>query len=376
MSDLFIQRPPFKPFVYYLWNDIRQPPVQIYDPITDDISVDDFFRQRFGEDIARYLINPLCMGITGGDSRTLSMRSIFTSMFQKEQKYGSVVKSMLKNKDDIFQELRDDSLVQQSINEKWAVFSFQNGMESLPKRLSSLLMENFPSQIELMLDTKVNGIEFPRSDKCLINIVHKQRGVDKIQVDHCFSSIPAIHLAPLIQSSSNLSELKSTLLSIKTIHMAVVCMQFDAEIIPSDMGFGFLVPATENSQILGVTFDSCIFPESRTKLTVMLGGYMFEKLFGHPDQMVDHDQIIDISLQALKTYMKINELPCNVHVAIHKDCIPQYTVGHQNRLKKIEKQIQNLPLSLLGASYYGFSVPDTILQARRESELWHRQQRI
>ncbi|OTF80321.1 protoporphyrinogen oxidase-like protein [Euroglyphus maynei] len=370
LSDLFIRRPPFKPFFYYLLNDLRQPPVKIDDPITDDISVDNFFRQRFGEDIARYLINPLCMGITGGDSRSLSMRSIFASLFQKEQTYGSIVKSMFK-KEDIFRDLRHDHLVSRSIDEKWAVFSFRQGIETLPKRLSSLLAENYPTQVELILDTKVEGIEFPSSDKCVINVVHKQRGsvADKIKVDHCFSSIPAIHLGSLIEKD----QLKSTLLSIKTVHMAVVCMKFDSEIIPSDMGFGFLVPASENSNILGVTFDSCIFPERQTKLTVMLGGYMFEKLFGHPDQ-VDHQRIIDISRQALKTYMKIDDEPSQVHVAIHSDCIPQYTVGHQRRLRKIEQEIQNLPLSLLGASYYGFSVPDTILNAKREAMNWLRHQ--
>nr|XP_027193662.1 protoporphyrinogen oxidase-like [Dermatophagoides pteronyssinus] len=372
-SDLFVSRPPFKPFIYYLWNDLRQPPVKKIND--DDISVDEFFRQRFGSDIAEYLINPLCIGITGGDSHLLSMPSIFSSLFQKEQKYGSVVKSMFK-KEDIFKDLHQNPLVQQSINEKWAVFSFKNGIETLPKQLISRLTENFPKQIELKLETKVNQIEFRSSDKCLINAVHKQDNTimeDKFEVDHCFSSIPAIHLASLIRSNLSTNddqELKSTLLSIKTVHMALVCLKFDREIIPSDMGFGFLIPANQNSSILGCTFDSCIFPESKTKMTVMLGGYMFEKLFGQPDQ-VDQNQLIDISLQTLKTLLKINIQPIEIKVAIHKDCIPQYTIGHRQKLKKIEKQIKKLPLSLLGSSYYGFSVPDTILNARREAEHWH-----
>ena len=105
----------------------------------------------------------------------------------------------------------------------------------------------------------------------------------------------------------------------------------------------------------------------------MLGGYRFQKLFGEPDQ-VDKNHLLDISLKAMKSFLKINEMPIRHHVAIHPDCIPQYTVGHQNRLRIIENEIQNLNLSLLGSSYYGFSVPDTILNARIQVDNWIQKQ--
>ncbi|KPM06002.1 protoporphyrinogen oxidase-like protein [Sarcoptes scabiei] len=294
--------------------------------------------------------------------RLLSMRSVFPSILKKEQTYGSVVRGMFA-KEDIWKDLKTDSLVVESIRDKWAVFSFEKGIETLPKKLLSTLQEEFGSKIIVKPCTKVIGLRFNENGK---NVVSAENDID-LEVDHIFSSIKANSLARLLPSRYGL--LKQTLESIETVSMAVVCLQFDETLIPIDKGFGFLIPSSEKSDILGVTFDSCIFPKPSTQVTVMLGGCWFKQLFGSTSN-VDHKHLLQISLKALDRYLQIRKQPSHSHIAIHEDCIPQYHVGHHKKLQIIENEIRDLNLSLLGSSYYGFSVPDTILSAKTKSEQW------
>ncbi|KAF7490483.1 Protoporphyrinogen oxidase [Sarcoptes scabiei] len=359
--DLIVAEKPFRPFIAYLLQDLRRPRLRLNSE-SGDVSVHEFFQYRFGDDIANYLINPLCIGITGGDSRLLSMRSVFPSILKKEQTYGSVVRGMFA-KEDIWKDLKTDSLVAESIRDKWAVFSFEKGIETLPKKLLSTLQEEFGSKIIVKPCTKVIGLRFNENGK---NVVSAENDID-LEVDHIFSSIKANSLARLLPSRYGL--LKQTLESIETVSMAVVCLQFDETLIPIDKGFGFLIPSSEKSDILGVTFDSCIFPKPSTQVTVMLGGCWFKQLFGSTSN-VDHKHLLQISLKALDRYLQIRKQPSHSHIAIHEDCIPQYHVGHHKKLQIIENEIRDLNLSLLGSSYYGFSVPDTILSAKTKSEQW------
>lgn len=268
LSHLVSSRKPFKPFLSYLYKDWRTPPVEVLPD--EDISVDAFFRYRFGAEIADYLVNPLCTGIAGGNSEELSMRSMFPNVFLKEQKFGSFVRGMFSSQD-IYGELADHWLVKQSVDEQWAVFSFKCGIQTLADQLCKRLSQQHSSIVEMMPNTKITNLTFAHNTA---TISADETDVDisrtrTLQVDHVFSCIPAYKLASLL---SGQSKLKSTLKAIPTVHMAVVSLYFDRKVLPDYLtGFGFLVPSREKSPILGVTFDSCIFPSETnhgTKLTV------------------------------------------------------------------------------------------------------------
>ncbi|KAI2803178.1 hypothetical protein BLOT_007301 [Blomia tropicalis] len=367
--DLFPYRQPFKPFISYLVKDFLMPPMKI--ETNEDVSVDRFFRYRFGNDVADYLVNPLCIGITGGDSKALSMKSMFPNVLRKEQTHGSVVKGMF-TKEDIHRDLIDHPLVRKSIDQKWAVFSLEHGIETLTKQLCSYLEKNYPNIIELLPNSELVELSFD-TDKT-IDLTYLSNANDEknthLQVDHVFSSIPAFKLANVLKEKYDL--LRTSLLSIDTVHMGVVSLEYDQNLLSDKFnGFGFLVPSSEKSSILGVTFDSCIFPNGKpgTKLTVMLGGYRFLELFGQPDS-VSKSELLKESIKAIRNYLHIQRPPTQNMVTIHQNCIPQYTLGHEQRIATIETEIAHLPLSIVGSSYHGFSVPECILNARIQVNKW------
>lgn len=330
----------------------------------EDISVDRFFRHRFGDDIAEYMVSAICHGISGGDSTQLSMRGMFPNVFEKEKNYGSVIKGMLKEKEDIYAEHRDNPLVQRSIKENWGVFTFKGGIQTLPDTLAENLATNYADNVRLCPSTKVVAIDSIRSKAVKIQTSNNET----LQVDHIFSTVLASDLANMLPAADE--RLKSLLTAIPSIHMGVVSFAFDRSLLPPNYGFGFLVPSNQKSNILGITFDSCILPHSGlTIVTVMLGGHSFLDLFGPPDQ-VEHDHLLEVSRQALIDYLNIDCPPLETNVSVHTNCIPQYIVGHPQRVEAIDQLVAGSKLSLCGTSFKGFSVPDVIANAKVEVDKW------
>ena len=127
-------------------------------------------------------------------------------------------------------------------------------------------------------------------------------------------------------------------------------------------GFGFLVVPTEDTPVLGVVYDSCCFPSNSgddTILTVMMGGYKFDRYF---DRDASESEVTDVALRELGRMLNIAESPVSHKTNVLRDCIPQYRVGHQKTLSEINSYVKdnNLPLTLCGASYHGVGVNDVI----------------
>lgn len=96
----------------------------------------------------------------------------------------------------------------------------------------------------------------------------------------------------------------------------------------------------------------------------MLGGAWFEKYFGTSST---EDHLLSVALNQVKSILNIKATPISSNVAILKDCIPQYIVGHNERVDRIKNYISEhkLPLYLCGASYEGVGVNDVIYSAKK-----------
>ena len=101
-------------------------------------------------------------------------------------------------------------------------------------------------------------------------------------------------------------------------------------------------------------------------LTVMMGGAWYDKYF----QNATKEDLLSVALCQLKEILNIDSKPRAHHVSILKNCIPQYTVGHSNRLYKIKSYISSnkLPLILCGSSYDGVGINEVIASAKIAAE--------
>ncbi|OXU27093.1 hypothetical protein TSAR_008398 [Trichomalopsis sarcophagae] len=356
---LKIQEPFKRRLASIIWTDLRAPK-----EIKEDESIYSFVERRMGKDVADYLISPMICGICAGDAKQISVNFLLKSAFEFEQKHGSMTKGLLLN---LLKKKSNQStnknktsstkshLVEKSELEKWSVWGLRGGLEQFPIALNNSLKSK--SNLSLRTKTNCEQITFKPGQ---VELSVNGKAEKHLRV---VSSLSAKSLAPLLKRQH--PQLSRELEAIPCATVAVVNLHFNGDVLPLE-GFGFLVPPSENLPILGVIFDSCVFSNKNntTVLTVMMGGAWFDKYFG---KSVTNDQLLSTAVKHTKNILKIQEDPVETDVAVLKDCIPQYVVGHSQRMQRIQNYISShkIPLVLCGSSYHGVGLNDVILSAKR-----------
>lgn len=152
----------------------------------------------------------------------------------------------------------------------------------------------------------------------------------------------------------------------------VVNLYFSQPGLLSVRGFGYLIPRTvsfeQNSErALGVVFDSDVSVGQDTipgtKVTVMLGGHWWDDWDIYPDE----EEGGRMARAVLERHLGITEEPQVVRVALQKNCIPQYTVGHEERMAETSHLLERFDgrLRVAGSSYTGVGMNDCVHAARK-----------
>jgi oxygen-dependent protoporphyrinogen oxidase len=121
-------------------------------------------------------------------------------------------------------------------------------------------------------------------------------------------------------------------------------------------GFGFVVPFVEKRSLLACTFSSIKFPgrapDDHVLLRAFAGGALQPEMFADPGPRIEQD---------LCELLGIHEEPIFTETAKWERSMPQYEVGHLDRVTLIENELTKLPgLALAGNSYRGAGIPDCI----------------
>lgn len=355
LTSVFFRHPPFtKPlFLHGLMEPFQRRST------TDDESVDSFFRRRCGNDIAKFAADPLCRGVFAGDSKTLSMRSCFPIFYNFEKNYGSIVLGSMFQPQD--KTILKSELIKKFRTEKWSMWSLKDGLQGLPEAINHYLRNS--SSVEIHLQRVCTSTDFTGKN------VKVNFGSDSVKVDHVISALPSYELSKLVSVKHR--ELGNLLQDIEFASVAVVNLQYRSNVFGIE-GFGHLIPSHELPSVLGVIYESCSFPQhngldNSTRITVMLGGAWFDEMFGNIETC-DVNKITDLAVETVSKQLHISERPYRVMPHIHKKCIPQYRVGHWKTIDQIMTYINGnqLPLTLIGASYKGVSVNDCIYNTRLE----------
>ncbi|XP_063376877.1 protoporphyrinogen oxidase [Cydia fagiglandana] len=357
LISVFQTKQPFsKPLIYAAFTDLKQKPKK---EMKDD-SIYNFVERRFGKEIADYAISPMICGICAGDAKEISVKFLMKTLFEWEQSYGGVLKGFMKTMfkpsgEDIL-ELSD--LAKRAQEEKWNVYTIKGGLATFPSALYEHLKTN---NVAIQMNSKIEELEFIDSS----TVVVKNASGEQLKVNHVYSSIPSHSLAQLVGKQH--PPLAECLNEIPFVTVGIVNLFF-ATRQPITPAFGFLVPPIENSPILGVVFDSCCMPDQNgTVLTVMLGGRWFKEKFG---DNVSEQELLSIAMKEIQSILNIKEQPTDSHVNILEKCIPQYVIGHYERVDFMRKYIRNhnLPISIVGSSYDGVGINDVIFSAKKQVE--------
>ncbi len=319
---------------FRMMREWRSPPRQS----TGDESVAALVERHYGAEMVERLADPLLSGVYGGEASQLSVRAVLPRFVEMEAKYGSLGRGMLAAR----KKAKDGS-------SRPPIFtSLKDGMQ----QLAEALVARFPSDA-LRVNTPVTAVQ--RQDRGWV----VSAGYASDHFDAVIVATPAPAAAPLFEITCN--DLAAELKSIAYSSSMTVALGFDKNVRASlPPGFGFLVPRSEGKRMLAATFVHNKFPhrapEDRALLRCFLGGSRDEQVL----QLADKE-ILGIVREELRQIIGLKAEPLFTRVYRWKGAMAQYTVGHLDRLQRIERLLKQLPgLALAGNAYRGIGVPDCV----------------
>ncbi len=316
-------------------------------------SVAAFARRRLGPEIADYAIDPMIAGIYAGDPEQLSLPAAFPRLFALEQTYGSLLKGALR-------ERRANQKNAGSGNAgRRTSFSFVHGMQTLTDALARQL-----ARIET--DTTVERLE-RANDGGFVLSVRRTRVIQTYSAQAVVLTVPAREAGNIIAASLPLAA--RALRGIDYAPIAIAANLYRRTDIAHPLsGFGFLVPRKEGRSILGTLFSSTLFegraPSGTVLLTSFVGGQRQPELVGIADDalgsLVNRDLAALISAPALPLRQELLRWP---------HAIPQYVLGHRERLQVLAEAEAAWPGLRFCANYRGgVAIGDRIRSAQDNAD--------
>ncbi len=311
-------------------------------------TIHSFFKRRIGIEWTERFIAPMISGIYAGDITELSMKSCLNTLWQLEHQSRSLLKGSLTRTKSTH--LEESAFVRS--HKKCKLFSFQLGMETLPRALFTQL------EAEIHLNAAPSSLEFYQDQVAVV-----LEGGKTLDADFLISTLPSSQIGMLLHPlnemiGKNLTQIPQA--SMKVINLGYHNLKIEYE------GFGYLMPPKENQPILGCLWDSLIFPQQNTssthaRMTVMMGGTL------HPKTVTSTDEnCLGDVLAHLDAYMGIKKSPDEIHIKSAFNAIPQYTLKHAEVVASTESfSQQNKRIAILGNSFYGVGVNDCIYQAKK-----------
>ncbi|HEU4932778.1 MAG TPA: protoporphyrinogen oxidase, partial [Pyrinomonadaceae bacterium] len=286
-------------------------------------------------------------GIYTADPETLSLRATLPRFLDMEQKHRSLILAMLRQG-------RAQKIG--TSGARYSLFlSFDRGMQVLADALAQI-------KAEIRMNTRVETLT--RRDSGWTITTHTG---EQLQADAICLAVPAHIAASLLSDTSDL--LAQKLKAIKYASTATINFGYRRSAIAHPLnGFGFVVPFIEKRSLIACTFSSVKFsdraPDEHVLLRAFAGGALQPEIFA-----LDEAGIATRVETDLRELLKIREDPCFIEVAKWERSMPQYEVGHLDRVNEIEKLVAELPgLALAGNSYRGAGIPDCIRSGEAAAE--------
>ncbi len=318
---------------------------------SDEESLADFARRRLGKEAYEKLIDPMASGIYAGDPENMSLKSCFRKVYDLEQQYGSLIRGMIK-----LQKKTKKAGKKVGPGPGGILTSFYDGM--------GVLINALQKRIGQRLKTVAKVVSV---DKRLDNYVVHMADGSAIETEALVLATPAHETSAMLKGMDR--TISSILGEIYYPAISVICLGYRRDKIkyPLD-GFGFLIPNREGRKILGTLWDSSIFPnrtpDGYVLLRTMLGGARGSDL-----ALEDEDKQIKLVMEELKDIMNIDSQPDFAKVFVHEKGIPQYTLGHERRLKIIDESLRKYKrLYITGNAYRGIGVNDCIENSLKMAE--------
>ncbi|MDQ0415109.1 protoporphyrinogen oxidase [Mesobacillus stamsii] len=315
--------------------------------VAGDQSLGDFFRRRLGDEVVENLIEPLLSGIYAGDIDNMSLLSTFPQFYQTEQKYGSLI---LGTKKSTPAPKKQPAELAQA-KKKGMFLTVTSGLQSFVDAIESKLESG----------SVIKGIRVDKVSKQKRGYRLRLSSGETLDADSILVAAP--HEAALHMFADH-EHIFTPFRDMPSTSVATIAMAFPESVIKEDIdGTGFVVSRNSDYTITACTWTHKKWPHTTPEGKVLLRLYV-----GRPgdEAIVDlsDDEIIQIALEDLNKIMEIQTQPDFAVVSRWKEAMPQYTVGHKQRIANLKRNLEEeLPgVFVGGSSFEGVGLPDCIDQ--------------
>lgn len=318
-----------------------------------DESLAAFGRRHVGRTATAVLVDAVQTGIYAGDVEALSVRAVFPGIVELEKQHRSLVLGMVRTRVAEREARKALPAGGDATKPSGAVCSFDGGLRVLVDALAQGLGP------AARTGARVLGLRREGSGWRLAVEEHGQRaelGAEKVVL-----AVPAYVAAELLRPLDE--RLAGRVEGIAYAPVAVVHLGFEPGSMPPPDGFGFLVPSLERRRILGAIHASSTFPwrteGGRILYTCMVGGAKRPELVD-----LDEEALVTLVREELRELAGVTAEPIFSEVIHWKWGIPQYNVGHLERMAAIDEELTRWPgLYLLGNAYKGIGLVDCVRSA-------------
>ena len=308
-----------------------------------DESLGHFVSRRLGREAYENLIEPLMSGIYAGDGDQLSLRSTFPYLHDLEAKYGSLARGALKMR----QQMAARSGKTQG--SRSAFLTPTTGLTEIIEAVVDRLQT-----ADLRLNSPVSRISNIDSRY----FVELKTG-EALEADSVILATPAPVSGSLLASFD--PDLASVLGSIHYASTATVTLAYKQSDLSRELdGYGYVIPRREGRRALACTWTSTKFPHRAPE------GYALIRVFvgragQESDIPWDEAGLLDLAREELELTLGVTAEPLVNRVFIWEGAMPQYNLGHPEKLAQIDASLDKYPgLALAGNGYRGIGIPDCI----------------
>ncbi|MFQ5666347.1 MAG: protoporphyrinogen oxidase [Candidatus Binatia bacterium] len=327
-------------------------------PRRRDESLGAFVTRRLGRQALERVAQPLVGGIYAADPYDLSLAATMPRFLEMERQSRSLIWAMW------LRQRRAPPAARATSGARWSLFvSVDDGMQSLIDTLARRLPDG-----AVRCDCAVRALH--REQDWTITTADGQ----VLRADAVVMATPAHQSARLVDSLD--APLARELRAIPYASSATVSLAYRTEQVQQPLdGFGFVVPLVEARTIVACTYSSVKYPgrapQGHVLLRAFVGGALQQELFAQDDAAM-----ADSVRHELRALLGITSAPLLTRIHRHPQAMPQYQVGHLDRIARLDAALaRHRGLALAGNAYRGVGIPDCIHSAELAAEMINQQLR-
>jgi protoporphyrinogen/coproporphyrinogen III oxidase len=325
-----------------------------------------FLRRRLGNELLDNLVEPLLAGIYAGDANQLSLQATFPEFQKLESEHRSLILAVIQ------QRKQARKRASQAGNPAVGASATRSGQGNLPNSMFLSLRTGLSRMVEALTERLQQQQVELRAKTGVCEILPDVSGTSRYQLrlstgateyaDLVILASPAYQTKQILDPALRLPELEQ----IPYVSVSTILLAYPKQAVPYEMdASGFVVPRKEKRMITACTWVSSKWLHTAPDDHVLLRCYVGRAGDQRFLDLSDEDILLHVRAD-LKHIMGIDATPSFTRVVRWKQAMPQYLVGHLDRMQELENRISSrLPgVFLTGAAYHGLGVPDCIRQAK------------